>query len=86
MVTALGVGLLMLGTRVRDHVFEQQVADLHVAAGRSEERAGALEAEASTNRVEQKRLELALEDARAETPQTQPRCCPACLSGPGCIA
>ena len=49
-VTAIGVGLLMLGTRVRDHDFEKQVGELHSSAAKSE---------AETERLKSTNLELA---------------------------
>jgi hypothetical protein len=52
-LTAVGVGFLMWGTRVRDGDFEGQIATLHARAAESEERASG--------------LAIALEKARAET-------------------
>jgi hypothetical protein len=62
-VTMLGVGMLWLGTRVRDHDFDEQIATLHSSASASEERAAdtrkqtaTLETAAAQARLEQERL------------------------------
>ena len=52
LVTAFGVGLLMWGTRVRDHDFESNVARLNSEAGAARERAGKLEEQAARLRLE----------------------------------
>jgi hypothetical protein len=64
-ITMCGVGLLWLGTRVRDRDFDENIARLHDRAATSEERAGALEKE--TARLTSGNLELAtnLERERA---------------------
>jgi hypothetical protein len=64
-ITMCGVGLLWLGTRVRDRDFDENIARLHDRAASSEERAGALEKE--TARLTSGNLELAtnLERERA---------------------
>jgi hypothetical protein len=51
-VTALGVAMLMLGTRVRDHDFEHQVANLNLEAGQARERAGKLEEKAAEKQMQ----------------------------------
>jgi hypothetical protein len=43
MVTMLGVGMLWIGTRVRDHDFDENIARLHDSAALSEERSKQLE-------------------------------------------
>jgi hypothetical protein len=50
-ITALGVLLLMWGTRIKDQDFEEQVAILHSRAATSEERAAGLEKEAAELRL-----------------------------------
>jgi hypothetical protein len=50
-ITAVGVLLLMWGTRVKDQDFEEQVAILHSRAATSEERAAGLEKEAAELRL-----------------------------------
>jgi hypothetical protein len=64
-VTALGVGILFLGTRVRDRAFDQNIATLRERTASSEERSNALEKE--TARITASNLELAtnLERERA---------------------
>jgi len=68
-VTAVGIGVLMWGTRVRDHDFEKQVADLHGAAARAEERAGNLESEAAATRERAAGLEKAAAETRLAVEQ-----------------
>lgn len=60
LITFFGVGFLYWGTRVRDHDFETQVANLNLEAGQARERAGKLEERA-------KGLEKEAEQARLET-------------------
>jgi hypothetical protein len=50
-VTALGVFLLMWGTRIKDQDFDEQIAILHSRAATSEERAAVLEKEAAELRL-----------------------------------
>ncbi|MGD0433258.1 MAG: hypothetical protein ABSA58_19425 [Acetobacteraceae bacterium] len=50
-ITALGVLVLMWGTRIKDQDFEEQVAILHSRAATSEERAAGLEKEAAELRL-----------------------------------
>jgi hypothetical protein len=56
-VTMLGVGMLWLGTRVRDHDFDEQIGHLHSRAASSEERAASLSKDAAN-------IQLALERER----------------------
>jgi len=42
MVTMIGVGILWLGTRVRDHDFEKNIAQLHASAAESERQSAEL--------------------------------------------
>jgi hypothetical protein len=65
-ITMCGVGLLWMGTRVRDHDSELQMANLGSEAGRARESAGKLEVRAAE-------LEKEAADARAETERLKAR-------------
>jgi hypothetical protein len=47
-VTALGLGFLYWGTRVRDREFDERIAHLNLEAGNARERAGKLEERAAS--------------------------------------
>jgi hypothetical protein len=70
-VTALGVAMLMLGTRVRDHDFEHQVANLNLEAGQARERAGKLEEKAAELEKESNEAKAAIADANARALEAQ---------------
>jgi len=64
-ITALAVGSLMWGTRVRDRHFETRMTDLNVVAGQARERAGAAEERAAALEKQAAQLRLDLEKERA---------------------
>ena len=55
-ITAIGIVLLMLGTRIRDHDFESQVANLNSESAKARERAAIFEADAENARKETEKL------------------------------
>jgi hypothetical protein len=66
-VTMIGIGMLWVGTRVRDHDFDTTIAALNTEAGQARQRAGnleersaGLENEAAQARLEQERLKAQL--------------------------
>jgi hypothetical protein len=58
-ITAVAVVFLMWGTRVRDHDFEGQIAELHSSASASRERAAQLEVRANEVQLELEKERLA---------------------------
>ncbi|SRR6266702_4783899 len=75
-ITAISVGFLYWGTRVRDRDFEHNVAELNSEAGKAreraaqlEERAAGLEKETADAKLQQERIKAALA-WRTLTPET----------------
>jgi hypothetical protein len=71
-VTLVGIAMLSIGTRVRDHDSEMQVASLNLEAGNARERAAKLEQDAARLRFEldreiQKRAPRFLTEEQKET-------------------
>lgn len=65
-ITMIGIASLWVGTRVRDHNFEAQMASLNSASSQALERAGALEKDAATIRERAATAELKLEQLRKD--------------------
>lgn len=79
-ITAIGVALLMWGTRARDHDFESQVAHLNKSAADANERAASIEKTSETLRIEAARAQEALERERVERLKLEERVRPRSLT------
>ena len=72
-ITAIGVGLLMWGTRVRDHDFESNMSQLNTDAAKANERAAQLESDAAKAKEKTATLEIDVAKTRESVAQANER-------------
>ena len=72
-ITAIGVGLLMCGTRVRDHDFESNMSQLNTDAAKANERAAQLESDAAKAKEKTATLEIDVAKTRESVAQANER-------------